>query len=195
MSKRHVVITGTGRAGTTVLVKLLTLVGIDTGFSPHTWHQYFDETGRAGLETAPGMEAPYVVKGPVYCDVLDRWIAETGVTIDHVIVPTRDLYQAAESRRDVFRSTQNPTAPGGLWDTSKPESQEAVLEDKLRNLFGAIKKWGLPRTLIEFPRFAHEPDYLYQQLRSPFPYLPYGPFRDAFAKIVDTSLIHDYRKR
>ena len=36
MAASHVVISGTGRAGTTFLVQLLTHLGLDTGFDPHT---------------------------------------------------------------------------------------------------------------------------------------------------------------
>jgi hypothetical protein len=36
MAKHHVIISGTGRAGTTCLVQVLTALGLDTGFADLT---------------------------------------------------------------------------------------------------------------------------------------------------------------
>lgn len=49
-SRPHVVITGTGRTGTTFLVELLTHLELDTGFTAESVTQMKDQTGRAGLE-------------------------------------------------------------------------------------------------------------------------------------------------
>lgn len=37
MGKRHIIISGTGRAGATFLVQLFTALGIDTGFTDLTF--------------------------------------------------------------------------------------------------------------------------------------------------------------
>ncbi len=45
-----VIITGTGRAGTTFLVQLLTELGLDTGYTRRTWSRDYFEHCDAGLE-------------------------------------------------------------------------------------------------------------------------------------------------
>src|SRR6516225_7327711 len=78
--RHHLVIAGTGRAGTTFLVEFLGACGLDVGASHH-WL----ERQRAGMEhylLAP--DCPYVAKDPwlfAYCEALD--LAE--VKIDALI--------------------------------------------------------------------------------------------------------------
>jgi hypothetical protein len=59
----HCLISGTGRAGTTFLVVLLTRLGLDTGFAEET--MMIDEIARAGLEHAfIEPTSPYLIKSP-----------------------------------------------------------------------------------------------------------------------------------
>ena len=48
--RKHVVITGTGRAGTTFLVELLTALGMDTGYDVDDLPTRKSTVARAGLE-------------------------------------------------------------------------------------------------------------------------------------------------
>lgn len=47
----HIIISGTGRAGTTFLVQYLTAVGLNTGFSIEEAVNNADHISHAGLET------------------------------------------------------------------------------------------------------------------------------------------------
>src|SRR5882762_280395 len=67
--RRHVVITGIGRAGTTFLVQLLTNLKLETGYTAETLQKGIDENARAGLENdVQNDKAPYIVKSPWFCD-------------------------------------------------------------------------------------------------------------------------------
>ena len=67
--KHHVIISGTGRAGTTFLVQLLTALGLDTGFDSPTSGIF--ENCRAGMEwDLRHPNAPYIIKNPWLCDYL-----------------------------------------------------------------------------------------------------------------------------
>jgi hypothetical protein len=79
MIRSHVVITGTGRAGTTFLVQLLTCLGLDTGFdintmevlptarTAHIGSMGLSPIARAGLEMdIRHAQAPYIVKSPFF---------------------------------------------------------------------------------------------------------------------------------
>lgn len=92
---RHLVIAGTGRAGTSFLVRLLGDAGLDVGdFPEDAWNP----TIRAGLErrfAPPLSKLPYVVKDPwlwTYVDHVDpAWVQA-------LVVPVRDLTEVAWSR-------------------------------------------------------------------------------------------------
>ena len=71
MKKHHLIISGTGRAGTTFLVQLLTELGLDTGFKDA--FSEFHANCNAGMEWNLRREdAPYVVKSPELCEYLDE---------------------------------------------------------------------------------------------------------------------------
>jgi hypothetical protein len=163
--KRHLIITGTGRTGTTFLVQLMTELGMDTGFS--------DATSAVLPHCDAGMEidirspqCPYVVKNPRLCHELAQVLRDGVAIIDHAIVPMRDMYAAAESRRAVrIRAGTmfgGGEIPGGLWDTDKPEGQEAVLATYFYQLLETIARHDVPVTLLHFPRLVNDADYLYR---------------------------------
>jgi hypothetical protein len=196
MAKHHLIITGTGRAGTTLLVQLLTDLGLDTGFT--NIRDHIHPYARAGMEFQYNHpNAPYILKTPAFCDVLDEWITRTGVVIDHAIVPTRNLRAAAESRRYVTQMTPpearlGTVVIGGLWNTSDPAQQEAALLGSLRKLDLALSKHKIPSTRPEFPRFERDPRYLYDQIQRHLGGITYARFTESFARVVDSSLIHEF---
>ena len=117
MAKHHVIISGTGRAGTTCLVQVLTALGLDTGFT--------DLTSAVHANCHAGMEwnishpnAPYFIKSPWLCDALEDVLEHEDMVIDHALIPMRDLYTAAESRRDVTARTDKTLYPG-IWKLTK----------------------------------------------------------------------------
>ncbi|MGA3113216.1 MAG: hypothetical protein ABSF90_02150 [Syntrophobacteraceae bacterium] len=197
MPRHHVIISGTGRAGTTFLVQLLTALKLDTGF----------ENPASGIspESNAGMEldirqanAPYIIKSPWLCDHLDEAIRGNPIIIDHAIVPIRDLYSAAESRRAVSKksalsSRPDDDVPGGLWHTKVPEKQESVLTRQLYNLFFVIAKHDIPVTLLHFPRLVNEPEYLYKKIAFLLPNIGYDVFLQYFREVGKPELVHDFK--
>lgn len=198
MAKRHVIISGTGRAGTTLLVQLLTALGMDTGFDSPSSDIYAN--CNAGMELDLRQpRAPYIVKSPWLCDYLEEVVASGQVAIDHAIIPMRDLYAAAESRREVARQA-GPDAcpdgvPGGLWHTTSPDEQEAVLARQLFKLLRTLAEFEIPVTLLSFPRFVTDPQYLYRNLAFLLKGVGYDAFHDAVKKVSKPELVHDFRQR
>jgi hypothetical protein len=195
MPKHHVIISGTGRAGTTFLVQLMTVLRLDTGFDSPTSAVF--PNCNAGMELdIRRPNAPYIVKGPRLCDHLDEVIRGGEIVIDHAIIPMRDLYSAAQSRRAVSQNA-GPTAhpvPGGLWHTKVPEQQEAVLAQQLYKLMEAIAHHDIPVTLLSFPRLVKDPEYLYQKLRFLVPEVGFDAFLQAFRAVSKPELVHDFKK-
>jgi hypothetical protein len=190
-----VIITGTGRAGTTFLVQLLTELGMDTGF--HNSQEGLFENCHAGMETDLRQEnAPYIVKSPWICDYLEDVLRMEMVHIDHAIIPMRDLFSAAESRRLV--SAKSPDGnlpnivPGGLWDADDPQEQESKLAIKYFKLIYVLVEYNVPTSFLIFPKFISEPIYLYSKLWFLLRNLSYNIFLDAFNKVRRPELVHEF---
>lgn len=202
-SRGHVLITGTGRAGTTLLVQYFTALGFDTGFSSEEAAERVDPISHAGLEHQLSRGSlPYVTKSPQYANRLAEVLDEGALTVRACIVPIRELYAAAESRRRVSELAEGAGRDphkqrGGLsfHARGKPGRQEEVLALQLYRLLHACATHEVPTYLLEFPRFAEQPDHLFRALR---PLLEAhgvseGESRAAHAAVVAPTLINDFR--
>lgn len=98
--ERHLIIAGTGRAGTSFLVRYLTELGLDTTLARNGDRASWDADANAGLENqlVCGANLPYVVKSPWIGEYVDQILNEKQFKIDAFIVPVRDLVEAATSR-------------------------------------------------------------------------------------------------
>src|ERR1035441_6686184 len=109
MRKHHLLISGTGRAGTTFLVQLLTELGLDTGFASST--DGIHAAANAGMEWQIEeifkKTAPYVVKSPALTEHISEVLQAPDVVVDYMIIPIRDLFASAESRRANARTAHN----------------------------------------------------------------------------------------
>ena len=195
MNKHHLIISGTGRAGTTFLVQLLTELGLDTGFKDAFSDVH--ASCNAGMEWNLRREdAPYVVKSPELCEYLDEVLKTGDVVIDHAIVPVRDLYEAAESRRQVSRAAGGKRgAKGGLWLTKNPQAQEAVLAKQFCNLVRTLVEHEVPTIFLDFPRLVKDSEYLYAKLKPALPGVGYDAFCRAFQKLSNPKLVHQFSNR
>ncbi|MBX3735732.1 MAG: EF-hand domain-containing protein [Candidatus Didemnitutus sp.] len=185
-----IIITGTGRAGTTFLVRLLTELGLDTGFTRENWREHVHAHCSAGMEkdlTAP--DAPRVVKDPDLCERLPAILAEGRIVVEHALVPVRDLASASASRVRI-----GADAPGGIVGTGDARQQPAVLAERFHHLVETLVLHDIPHTFLAFPRFACDAGYCYERLRFLLPGVSAEEFAVVFARVSDPKLIHDFRQ-
>jgi hypothetical protein len=198
MSRHHVVISGTGRAGTTFLVQLLTELKLDTGFTDINTGIFANSNAGMELDLRQP-DAPYIVKSPWLCDTLEAILSTEDIVIDYAVIPMRDLYSAAQSRIDVAqRSNRNEFGesgdiPGGLWHTSNPSEQEGILARQLYKLLYAIVKYDIPTIMPLFPKLLKEPRYLYEKIKPILGDVSYENFALAFNKVSRPELVHNFR--
>ncbi len=199
--RRHVIISGTGRAGTSFLVQLLTALKQDTGFGPNP--QLLPNCD-GGLETNLSLaNAPYFVKDPWLCESLRaRLQADRTLRINHALVPIRDLYSAAESRRDVTRRATpservhfGKVIPGGEWPSLRDEPQESILAKKLYHLLDTCAEYEIPVTFLRFPRFAVDARYLYRNIFRLLKDVRRAQFFETFAQISKPEKIHQWPRQ
>ena len=191
MPEPKIVITGTGRAGTTLLVSVLTRLGLDTGETQGSLSNV-DARTHGGLEVlldAP--DAPRVVKDTTLPFRLGRLLEDGSVAVEHMIVPIRRLDLAAASRLRGSDYGRNIFARGGLWGTVNPVKQRDALATMLYELMYTIARFEIPHTLLDFPRFTTDWEYTYRALSFLTPDRSAADFRDALASVVRTELIHD----
>jgi hypothetical protein len=188
VSTPHLFIAGTGRAGTSFLVRYLAALGLDTNLTRHGeagWH----EEANAGLEDVPmpgeGANLPYVVKSPWLYEFVDQVLAAPDIALDAVILPVRDLAEAATSRtvlemQDMHRSTPWMArldrsweswgrTPGGVVYSVNPIDQARLLAVGFHKVIERLVKAEIPMIFLDFPRLATDGPYLWRSLR---PILP-----------------------
>lgn len=206
MSRAHVVITGTGRTGTSFLVQLLTFLGLDTGHSPKKLALFADS--RAGLEHDIRMEnPPYIVKSPWFGLYAEEVILNRkDILIEHVFIPMRDLHAAAESRRYVteklkakltpeeWEKVDVSRIPGGIWLTRDESEQERVLLDHLYKLELVLANTTIPVTLMHYPRIVKDSQYLYTKLKPILKDITYAQFEIVFNKTVLPEFVHSFNE-
>jgi len=198
----HIIISGTGRAGTTFLIQYFTAVGMNTGYTLDESLSKTDPISNAGLERSFfEKDAPTVVKSPWLSDEIESVLGSGDFVIRNAIVPVRDLYSAAESRRRVYQEAakagKDPLKhPGTLWKTSVAEEQEAYLAIQFYKLIQPLVQHGVPITFLPFPDFVISHDVLFSIIR---PILNdfgvnYNGSLKGFQLVADTSLLHNFNK-
>ncbi|WP_430227313.1 hypothetical protein [Paraburkholderia tropica] len=181
--RHHLLLGGTGRAGTTFMVQYLTACGLDTHSSRHP-ESHPEEHANAGLEDMPigdGANLPYLIKTPWLYEFIDRLIVQEDVVIDAVIITMRDIVEAATSRvtlemrarlgNDALAEEHTRwetwgTTPGGLVYSLSPVDQARILALGFHQVIHELVKHDIPIVFLDFPRFIEDGDYLYNQLKT-----------------------------
>jgi hypothetical protein len=191
LAEAKIVITGTGRAGTTVLVRILDALGLDTGIDSGKLLPYMPRV-RAGLECrVDDPDAPTVVKD-MTLGFRMREILEAGeVPIAHVLIPTRRLDIAVASRVRAADYGRRPFRRGALTGTLHATEQEQVLVRMRDEIVEALNEYGVPYTTLEFPRFATDAAYAQEKLAPVVPGASLADFETALERCVRPELIHE----
>lgn len=164
MSNHKIIISGTGRAGTTFIMKIFSYLGLDTGFSPKDFEQFVDKQCNAGLELfvhlLNGLHVPYIIKSPLFLEHVEETLSK--IVIDYVIIPIRDFNKSAESR---FKNNNNPTRAGVLWNATDVESQKNFYYKIIAEYVLLMEKHDIPTIFIDFDKMIVNPEYMYKKLK------------------------------
>jgi len=193
MQSQHIVITGTGRAGTSCLVELFDACGFETNRSKL---EYFPEA-RAGLETdLSSPDAPEVVKAPYLSFALAdliRWGFDPQ-RVRVIIIPLRELDDAVASRLERFESS-GLDAPGGLWGNERPSRQKAVLAEAEHGLLVTAGRHNIPVVLLDFPGFVTDADQAWAGLGPVFSErVTREQFLDSHAAVMRPGDVHKQKR-
>jgi hypothetical protein len=191
VAEPKIVITGTGRAGTTVLVRILDALGLDTGIDSGKLLPYMPGV-RAGLECrVDDPDAPTVVKDMTLGFRMREILESDEVSIAHVLIPTRQLDVAVASRVRAADYGRLPFRRGALTGTLHATEQEQVLVRMRDEILGALDDYEVPYTTLEFPRFATDAAYAREKLAPVVPDASVSDVQSALDRCVRPELIHE----
>ncbi len=194
MKKRHIIITGPGRSGTTFLVQLLTKLHFDTGFTDE--YLPIDNQVRAGLEhQGLGPNLPYIIKNPKLMWQLKDFLKnDSNVIIDHVFIPLRDIDAAVRSRLKNIESLPEgidlSKVWGGLESVNDTDLQKPFFLEKLYEFCLFLGTFNIPVTFLSYPRLVTEAAYLYQKLVPILSGMEYELFENAFKQVAQKTFVH-----
>ena len=184
----HLMIAGTGRSGTSFLVRFLAAMGLGTHLEKSGEEQWSDEAN-AGLEDIPLTAAfddlPYVIKTPFLSEIIDSVLRDSAIILDAVIIPVRDLTEAAASRTVLELQAIHRfqpwmlnlehtvetwgTTPGGVVYSLNPVDQGRLLAVGFHRLIERLTRADVPMLFLDFPRLATDSGYLFGKLRALLP--------------------------
>lgn len=189
-ARSHLLIAGTGRAGTSFLVRYLSELGLDTTLSRRGgWKGGWNEDANAGLEELPvaadPADLPYVIKSPWAYEMADEQLSNPALHLDAAILPMRDIVEAAASRTVLELRAMHEQAPwmadlsrnwetwchtpGGTVYSLNPVDQARLLAMGFHRLVERLAAADVPMLFLSFPRFIEDAGYLYSRLRSVLP--------------------------
>lgn len=205
--RHHLVIAGTGRAGTSLLVRYLQRLGLQTELARTDAVPFWDEAANAGFETNFLMdtEAPYVVKSPWLFEFIDEALASTEIKLDAVVIPMRDLEAAASSRSILelrkmhahFGALANlprtwetwGVVPGGILYSLNPLDQARLLAVGFHKVLQRLVEADVPVVLLAFPRMTEDADYLFNKLSRFLPGVTKERAAQVHADICDAAKV------
>ena len=152
-------ITGTGRSGTTFLIKLFTFLGYDTGFNKENYTEHIFTNCNSGMETQY-KDNFYILKNPTFIDDIEKIVEDKDVIIKLVIIPIRDYKLSAISR--VNHNNNN----GGLWNATDECTQIEFYRKIISNYIYYMTKYDINSLFINFDKMIHDKSYLFHKLKN-----------------------------
>jgi hypothetical protein len=206
--RHHLLIAGTGRAGTSVLVRILTACAFDTELSRNGEGASWDQTASAGLESIPLLPGahPYVVKSPWSYQYIRQLLDDPTTRLDGVLVPVRRLEDAAASRivleiQQAYRNlpalldfeemwTEWAAVSGGVIYSLQPLDVGRVLAHSFHRLIETLVEREIPIYFLAFPRFCTDLDYLRRALAPVLPAeIDEATFKERVAPVIELDKI------
>ena len=147
-----ILITGTGRCGTTFLVRLFTILGLDTGYNEETMENFVYKNCNAGLETQNTNHT--IIKSPKFSNNIKELNKQFDIEL--VIVPIRNIIEATDSRTK--HKNQNGGFPPGINNRSE------MLTENYRRIATLIQDLvieDINYVLVNFHKMTKDPKYLF----------------------------------
>ena len=154
-----ILITGTGRCGTTFLIKLFSFLDFDTGYDRNNYKSSIFPNCNSGMERRYN-DKYYILKNPNFLVNIEDILKDKSISIKNVIIPIRDLNESANSR--VFHNNKS----GGLWNAKDKLSQIQFYKNILTNYICIATKHDINTIFIDFDKMVNDKIYLFNKLKN-----------------------------
>lgn len=154
-----ILITGTGRCGTTFLIKLFSFLDFHTGYNRNNYKLSISSNCNSGMERNY-KDNYYILKNPTFISNIENIVKDKSIIIKNIIIPIRDLKKSAESR------VKHGNANGGLWNANDELSQIDFYKDILTNYIFISTKYNINTIFIDFDKMINDKTYLFNKLKS-----------------------------
>ena len=153
-----ILITGTGRCGTTFLIKLFSFLDFNTGYNRDNYKSRIFVNCNSGLERKYN-DNYYILKNPVFMENIEHIVKDTSIKIKNVIIPIRALEMSAQSR------VKHGKKAGGLWNAKDELSQISFYKNILTNYIFISTKYDINTIFIDFDKMINDKTYLFNKLK------------------------------
>jgi len=154
-----ILITGTGRCGTTFLIKLFSFLDFNTGYNRINYKLSISHNCNSGMERCY-KEDYYILKNPIFINNIEDIVKDTSIKIKNIIIPIRDLELSAKSRLKHGRKN------GGLWNATDKLSQINFYKNILTNYIVISTKYNINTIFIDFDKMINDKRYLFNKLKN-----------------------------
>lgn len=153
-----ILISGTGRSGTTFLIKLFSFLEFDTGFTKNNYQEFIDSKCNSGMEKRYN-DKEYILKNPTFIDKIEKIVNDNQVKIKYMIIPIRDYNESAKSREKYSNGW------GGLWNATNKEEQINFYYKIMAEYLLYMTKYEINTIFINFSKMVNDSLYLYNKLK------------------------------
>lgn len=176
-------ITGTGRCGTTFLIKLFSFLEYNTGFTDNNYDQFIFKNCNAGMEKDYS-DNYYVIKNPSILDNIEMIVNDPTIIIKSVILPIRQYSNSAKSRVSLGLGEC-----GGLWNATNEDEQVQFYNKIMANYIYIMTKYDINTIFLDFDKMVNDKHYLFQKLKGILDEkgISYELFSEKYDKASSTS--------
>ena len=157
-----ILISGSGRSGTTFLMLIYIFLDQNTAFSKANYLNYIYESCNSGLETGYNNNEALINKNPEFMNKVLEIIKCEEINVKYFIIPIRKFEECAKSRE------KYSSGPGGFVYSSNYEEQLQYFKDIYSNYLYMYVKYSIPTIFIDFDKMISDPLYLYEKLLPTF---------------------------
>jgi hypothetical protein len=158
LENEKILISGTGRCGTTFLIKLFTLLDFDTGYDKSKFENYIDKKCNSGMERNFTSEH-YIIKNPYFIKGINQIVDQ--IKIKYMIIPIRNFKECANSR---MKNGDTTVAGGLIWGATNVEEQIKLFNETISNYIFYMTKHDINTIFIDFDKMINDYEYLFNKL-------------------------------
>ena len=176
-NRGKILITGTGRAGTTFLMIIFSYLNLDTGYNRKSFTSHISTNCNSGLEVCVSQifkRKQKIIKNPRIFTCVDDIISKGKVEL--VIIPIRNYDESATSR------VKHGIDKGGYFGqgVKDKDTQLSFYYENMAKYIYNMVKYDIPTIFIDFTRMVSNPKYLFDSLMPLLKHISYEDFLEAY---------------